>query len=81
MIRRNDSVNDDEEILRFQKAFAKCRYCNHPKMIHSLIPKRCVDARLKADGTYKQCRCKNFEPKDNLEFLEYRYDKKKGKGQ
>jgi hypothetical protein len=73
-----DSV-DEEEGERFLKALTPCRHCGHVKLAHSLIQKRCVDARLIATGRYKLCKCNNFEPKDNLEFLEYKYEKKLGK--
>ena len=73
-------VNDAEEMDRFRKALAPCRSCSHPKMAHSFLKSergRCVDAKLNAAGQFKECSCKNFEPKDNLEFLEFKYDAKK----
>ena len=75
---------DDEEGARFEKAMAPCRNCNHPKMTHSFLGMfkrvgKCIDTRLNVTGQYMTCSCLNFEPKDNLEFLEYRYEKKKGK--
>jgi hypothetical protein len=73
--------HDDEEAVRFEKALAPCRHCTHCRMTHIVRGiKGCMDATVTAAGVYKQCRCQNFEPKDNLEFLEYRYDKKKRKG-
>jgi hypothetical protein len=84
MISHDDfGIANDEEMARFQKALTPCRGCNHPKMAHSFLGPfkgtgKCVDARVTVSGMYKQCTCRNFEPKDNLEFLEYKYDKKKG---
>jgi hypothetical protein len=73
---------DNEEMVRFQKALTPCRNCNHPKMTHSFLGMfkgigKCVDAKVTANGTYNQCYCKEFLPKDNLEYLEYKYDKKR----
>jgi hypothetical protein len=70
---------DEEEGARFEKALAPCRNCNHAKLPHLLIQNKCVDGTLNVTGHYEQCSCRNFEPKDNLEYLEYKYDKKKGK--
>jgi ribosomal protein L32 len=70
---------DDEEFDRFEKALAKCRNCGHIRMSHILKIKKflkCVDAKLDAAGTYTACSCKNYEPKDNLEYLEFKYNNK-----
>ena len=79
----NDPV-DEEEGARFEKALAPCRHCGHVKMTHMTSTVKsiqmCMDATVTVTGVYNRCRCQNFEPKDNLEFLEYRYDKKKRKG-
>jgi hypothetical protein len=41
---------------------------------------KCVNSRVTPNGTYRECRCTIYEPSDNLEFLEFKYDeKKKGK--
>lgn len=80
---------DSEEIFglgsmsEFKKAMGKCRNCGHVRMGHfqGARPIICLDAKLLATGRYERCDCSNYEPEDNLEYLEYKYDKKKlGKG-
>jgi hypothetical protein len=78
---RKESYEGSEE-ERWQKAIAKCRNCGHVRMAHSFLNKKskCLDSCLFVTGKYKSCPCLTYEPKDNLEFLEFRYDeKKKGK--
>jgi hypothetical protein len=75
---------DAEEMERFYQALMKCRNCSHIKMTHSFLGMfkkvgKCVDASLVSDGVYKACHCRLFEPADNLEYLEYKYDEKKKK--
>jgi hypothetical protein len=51
-----------------------CRKCSHVMLAHSFLKARkgrCIDVRVKATGEYRQCRCRLFIPKDNLEFLEW----------
>lgn len=72
-------VIDEEEGLRFQKALARCRNCNHIKMIHSFLncnKSNCIDYKVDVAGKSKRCKCKEYLPKDNLEFLEYKLDEK-----
>lgn len=74
--------NLESEEERFRKGLSKCRNCTHVRMAHSFLGLfqnvgKCMDATLIATGEYKQCSCDVFEPQDNLEFLEYKYDKKK----
>jgi hypothetical protein len=63
--------------IRNPKNFDKCRWCNHYFLSHTSM----------ADGTNfcewgnssfypTKCYCTDFAPKDNLEFLEYKSDKK-----
>jgi hypothetical protein len=43
-----------------------CRSCSHVEEFH-LFPERC--------GDYVQCGCYGYIPSDNLEYLEWLYDK------
>ena len=65
----------DEE--KFLKALAKCRNCGHVRMAHQVVKNNiCLDGNLEVTGKYMLCTCENYEPKDNLEFLEWQYKKK-----
>jgi len=60
----------------FLKALGPCRTCGHHKIAHTLKYKNrktelCLDARLDSKAVYRRCPCKQFVPKDNLEFLEW----------
>lgn len=70
---------EGSEMERFEKALARCRNCNHIKMIHSFLNCNkgiCIDYKLDVTGKSKRCKCKIYEPIDNLEFLEFKLDKK-----
>ena len=75
MIKRKELYKGSEE-ERFIKAQAKCRSCEHMKMVHF---KTCIDFEVDREGIVYNCKCKGYIPKDNLEFLEYKLDKKPGK--
>lgn len=82
MSKKQSHEGSEEE--RFMKALSKCRNCDHMKMAHSfLIVKdgKCIDAKVSEKGTYKECLCRLFAPKDNLEYLEWKFEnKQKGRG-
>lgn len=70
---------DNEEFSRFLKSLNKCRVCEHVRIVHSTLDKICLDVQLFKNGKAKMCSCKEYVPKENLEYLEYKYGKKKGK--
>ena len=66
--------SDSEEVRRFERAFSKCRKCEHMMIAHSFVKPnngKCVDVLLSVTGEHRICGCKRFIPKDNLEFLEW----------
>lgn len=68
----------EEEI--FLKSITHCRSCNHVKLAHAFLidsARRCIDSSLNVKGEYKTCGCKVFIPKDNLEYLEWKYENSK----
>lgn len=77
----NEAFNNVEEMKRFAKALGKCRTCGHVRMAHPIKLKQniCLDATLTNKSGYKQCPCKLFVPKDNLEFLEWAAENKEKK--
>lgn len=81
MVHDDFDLIDNEEMIRFQKALSKCRNCGHAKMIHYFLnnKNKCIDFKLEVNGKYKGCHCIRWEPADNLEYLESKYDIKKGK--
>lgn len=60
--------------------FEKCRWCDHYFLSHTDMPDGNRFCEW-AEGIYSpnrtKCECKDFAPKDNLEFLEYKYAKGK----
>jgi len=52
----------------------KCRDCNH-----SHLNDTCVEFQEWGAVTFVKCQCKEYAPKDNLEYLEHLYDKKQKK--
>lgn len=79
MKKRIEPFEGSEE-ERFRKALAKCRNCGHVKIAHQILNNtKCLDTKLRVDGTHMHCACQNYEPIDNLEFLEFKLDKKLGK--
>jgi hypothetical protein len=60
--------------IRNPRNFDRCRVCNHSYLSHTdfkNIPSKC---QYIVDGN---CKCVEFLPQDNLEFLEYKYAKRK----
>jgi len=56
------------------RSFDKCRTCQHSFISHTTADhKPCACQFL----VYGSCRCVEFLPQDNLEFLEYKYAKRK----
>jgi hypothetical protein len=56
--------------IRNTRSFEKCRTCGHFYLSHTDVehdPSRCQNL---VNGN---CRCVEFLPQDNLEFLEYKY--------
>lgn len=71
----------ESEEERLIEAIKPCRRCGHVNMAHKFLAKQadtmcCIDASLKENGKYVTCECKEFAPKDNLEFLQWQHDKK-----
>ena len=59
--------------IKNPRNFDRCRSCKHSYISHTDFdhkPARCQNI---IDGS---CRCTEFEPKDNLEFLEWKYGRK-----
>jgi hypothetical protein len=49
----------------------RCRDCNHAH-----LNDQCVEFSDWGAVTFVNCQCKEYTPKDNLEYLEHLYDKK-----
>jgi hypothetical protein len=59
--------------IKNPKSFDLCRVCKHYYLSHTDIahqPSFCHNITM-------SCKCKEFLPEDNLEFLEYEYRKRK----
>lgn len=72
-------MDDTAEVQRLEKAFSKCRTCDHIMMNHSFLGKKkglCLDVRLTNKEQLERCPCIIFIPKDNLEFLEWAAENK-----
>lgn len=52
----------------------RCRDCNHAHLNNE-----CVEFSDFGAVTFVNCTCKEYTPKDNLEYLEHLYDKKQRK--
>jgi hypothetical protein len=52
----------------------RCRDCNHAH-----LNDQCVEYTNWGSVTFVSCSCKEYTPKDNLEYLEHLYDKKQRK--
>jgi hypothetical protein len=72
-------AGNEEEFERYLKSLNKCRICAHPRIAHPGVGKWCLDVTLTATGNTKMCSCREYVPNENLEFLEYKYSKKKYK--
>lgn len=59
--------------------FELCRSCNHFFLSHTTIYNHPSHCHILIDPDFKNrpCKCSEFLPKDNLKFLEYKYDKNK----
>lgn len=62
--------------IKNPRSFEKCRTCNHYFISHQTS----LDGAIYCQWMYSSyqphhCDCKDFAPKDNLEFLEYEYGK------
>lgn len=58
------------------KNFELCRFCNHYYAAHTdskWKPTSCQN--IVTFDKFKPCKCPEFFSKDNLEFLEQKYDK------
>lgn len=60
--------------IRNPKNFNKCRVCKHSFISHTDFNHKPSTCQNIINGT---CRCVEFLPSDNLEFLEYKYGKRK----
>jgi len=60
--------------------FQKCRTCDHYFLSHTSMPDETIFCEW-GNSSYKptRCYCRDFVPKDNLEFLEWKLDKKRKK--
>lgn len=59
--------------IKNPRSFSLCRTCRHYYLSHTDIghePSFC-------HNIIRSCKCKEFLPEDNLEFLEYKYGKRK----
>jgi len=66
----------DEETTRIFNALSKiCRVCSHIKFLH--LQKGCTDQILSKEGKLYLCNCKEYIPKDNIEYLEYMSEKER----
>lgn len=56
--------------IKNPRNFEKCRACEHSYISHTDIAHNPSVCGYVVNGP---CRCSEFIPKDNLEFLEYKY--------
>lgn len=63
--------------IRDPRNFEKCRTCDHYSLSHTDERYLKSYCHMVYDEVQKHnpCRCSEFLPKDNLEFLEYLYEK------
>jgi hypothetical protein len=62
-------------IENLQKSNKQCRNCKHRKIWH---PKnKCIDLTIINKYEFKCCKCKEFIPGDNLDYIEYLVKKRK----
>jgi len=71
------SDSEGAEVLRqwIKEVEEKCRECNHMKMSHSYLGKKCNEL-LRTESPFL-CNCQEFVPSDNLDYVEW-LAKKKG---
>ena len=65
------------EVDTLEKALRKCRKCNHVKVAH--LRRVCLEAEIIGSDKHICCKCIEFVPLDNLDYLEYKYSKNGGK--
>lgn len=72
---------EDDIAKRFAKGISKCRTCNHTRLVH-YKSRDCifVNSDVRKTYSYKRCKCHEFLPLDNLEYLEFMNSKNKKKG-
>jgi hypothetical protein len=77
----NKNESTPEFIKRFfEKAYKKCRTCNHLKITHDNASGVCLDNVLKVEREMlSRCKCEEFIPLDNVDYLEWEYDQKSKK--
>ena len=57
--------------------FSRCRWCNHYFLSHTSMADGIRICEWSNGGRIStKCKCKDFAPIDNLEFLEWQYKKK-----
>lgn len=73
-----DLENARNVVEHIKKLEQKCKKCTHQRFTH--LTGVCLDVVLikKLDEkSYKGCKCKEFIPSDNLEYVEYLAKKRK----
>jgi len=60
--------------IKNPNSFEKCRVCKHQYMSHTDFSHKPSKCQFVVQGG---CSCTEFFPSDNLEFLEYKYVKRK----
>lgn len=60
--------------IKNPKSFEKCRVCKHSYISHTDFSHQPSNCQYAVHGS---CKCTEFFPSDNLEFLEYKYAKRK----
>jgi len=71
----NNTYTTSASITSNNFSFKKCRECNHG---HIEGQSGCMDS-IGFMVTFAKCNCKEYVPSDNLEYLEYLYNKKQHK--
>lgn len=59
--------------IRNPRSFDKCRSCKHSYISHTGIAYKPSTCQYMVNGN---CKCPEFLPEDNLEFLEYKVSRK-----
>lgn len=60
--------------IKNPRSFDKCRACSHQYITHTDFKHYPSKCQYVIDG---HCRCQEFVPPGNLEFLEYEYNRRK----
>lgn len=81
MSKKKLSNKEGDELKLWRIAFSNCRTCKHSRFLHEGLSSKhfCLDSIITQNHEVQWCKCKEFIPADNLDYLEWKYTQKKGK--